>query len=91
LSPEFGGVKLEYFEPMDRFFRKSNTDPMKTPAQVILYTRSGCHLCEDAEALLVRHGLAPRKVDIETDAALVERFGNCIPSSSVSGARRPRA
>jgi glutaredoxin len=50
-----------------------------TNRSVVLYTRQGCHLCDDAEQLLVKYGLRPRLVDIDLDAALRERFDTCVP------------
>ncbi len=47
--------------------------------RVTLYTRRGCHLCDDAQALLLRHGLAPQLVDIDADPLLAERFNHCVP------------
>lgn len=51
--------------------------------RLTLYSKPGCHLCEQAEADLRR--LAPRyphqlhTVDITQDALLLERFGERIP------------
>ena len=33
--------------------------------ETVIYTRQGCHLCQEAEDLLQRHGLNPRLVDID--------------------------
>ncbi len=53
------------------------------PRDVTLYTRPGCHLCEDAKAaiapLLAEFGARLREVDIAGDAVLEERFGWDIP------------
>lgn len=57
---------------------------------VVLYTRSGCHLCDDAHRLLVRYGLAPRLVDIDADAALRERYNECVPVVVIDGKVRFR-
>lgn len=58
--------------------------------QVILYTRQGCHLCEDAHALLTRHGLQPELVDIDADPELRERFTTCVPVVEIDGRIRFR-
>ena len=58
--------------------------------EVVLYTRKGCHLCDDAAALLRRHGLAPREIDIDADPALVARFTNCVPVVVIDGKERFR-
>ncbi len=46
---------------------------------VILYTRTGCHLCDVAYEVLVEHGLQPHKVDIDADTSLRKRFDTCVP------------
>jgi glutaredoxin len=57
---------------------------------VILYTRRDCHLCEEARALLLRHGLRPRSVDIDADADLRQRFSTCVPVVEIDGKIRFR-
>lgn len=57
---------------------------------VVLYTRKGCHLCDDAHDLLVRHGLEPQSVDIDADPALRERFTTCVPVVEIDGKIRFR-
>jgi glutaredoxin len=52
---------------------------------VTLYTRQGCHLCDDAYALLVRHDLRPKLVDIDADPALRERYNECVPVVEIDG------
>ncbi|HEY0961097.1 MAG TPA: glutaredoxin family protein [Pseudomonadales bacterium] len=56
-------------------------------ASLYLYGTAGCHLCEQAEALLepfVRAGVFRFEViDISTDDALVERYGIRIPVLAV--------
>jgi glutaredoxin len=53
------------------------------PRDVTLYTRPGCHLCEDAKAaiapLLREFGAVLREVNIDEDAVLKERYGSDIP------------
>ncbi len=53
------------------------------PLEVTLYTRPGCHLCEEAKAvmepLLVEFGAKLCEVNIAGDAALEEQFGLDIP------------
>ena len=58
--------------------------------EVILYTRPGCHLCDDARELLARHGLRPRLVDIDTDPALRDQFDTCVPVVVIDGKERFR-
>ena len=53
------------------------------PREVTLYTRPGCHLCEEAKTamapLLREFGASLREVNIENDAVLEERYGWDIP------------
>ena len=57
---------------------------------VILYTRKGCHLCDDALQLLRSHGLEPELVDIDSDATLCEKFDTCVPVVEMDGKVRFR-
>jgi len=57
---------------------------------VTLYTRQGCHLCDDAQALLLRHGLHPQLVDIDADSTLRERYNECVPVVEINGRERFR-
>jgi glutaredoxin len=58
--------------------------------QVTLYTRKGCHLCDDVLALLVEHGLEPKCIDVDEDARLRERFNECVPVVEIDGKIRFR-
>jgi glutaredoxin len=53
------------------------------PREVTLYTRPGCHLCEEAKTavapLLREFGAVLREVNIENDAVLEQRYGCDIP------------
>jgi glutaredoxin len=60
-----------------------------TPS-VILYTRQGCHLCDDAAALLSRYGLSFESVDVDQDPALRERYNECVPVVVIDGKERFR-
>jgi len=59
-------------------------------ATVILYTREGCHLCDDAQALLREHGLEPELVDIDQNPELRERYNLCVPVVVIDGQERFR-
>jgi glutaredoxin len=52
---------------------------------VTLYTRKGCHLCDDAEALLRRLGYEPAVIDVDSDPALQARYGDEVPVLAVEG------
>ncbi|HUE74904.1 MAG TPA: glutaredoxin family protein [Pirellulaceae bacterium] len=58
--------------------------------QVILFTRAGCHLCEQAEGVLLRHGLQPTPIDIDASPELRERYGTCVPVVVIDGKERFR-
>jgi glutaredoxin len=58
--------------------------------KVILYTRKGCHLCDEALAALKRQGLTPQLVDIDADATLCERYNDCVPVVEIDGNERFR-
>ena len=60
---------------------------------IVLYERAGCHLCDEVRALLdaiLGQGLYKR-VDIDTDDALVLRYGFRVPVVSVDGVDRLEA
>jgi glutaredoxin len=58
--------------------------------QVVLYTRQGCHLCEDALQMLRRHGLRPEMVDIDEHPELRQRYDVCVPVVVIDGRERFR-
>jgi glutaredoxin len=57
--------------------------------QVTLMTRVGCHLCEDAEAILRRLadelGFGLRTVDIDADRELANEYSDRVPVILVDG------
>jgi glutaredoxin len=61
-----------------------------TQPVVVLYTRSGCHLCDQARSVLENHQLTPLCVDIDADPKLVERFDSCVPVVEIDGRIRFR-
>ena len=60
-----------------------------TTARVTLYTRPGCHLCDDARAVIAavcdELGEAYEEVDITTDDDLEDRYRDEIPVTLVDG------
>ncbi|HEV7769178.1 MAG TPA: glutaredoxin family protein [Solirubrobacterales bacterium] len=57
---------------------------------VLVYSRPGCHLCEEAiEAIVALHGggyrFELREVDIESDDLLLRRYLERIPVVEVDG------
>jgi glutaredoxin len=59
-------------------------DPRKMP-KIVLYSRQGCHLCDDAALLLKRHRLTFETVDIDADEGLRARYNECVPVVVVDG------
>ncbi len=62
-------------------------------SRLVLYTRVGCHLCEEAQATLDKYAawLPPiEEIDIDGDPALVERFTTCVPVVECDGKVRFR-
>jgi hypothetical protein len=51
--------------------------------ELTLYGRPGCHLCDDMRVALgefqLQFGFTLRDIDIDSDPALVERYGRLIP------------
>lgn len=69
---------------------------MTTPAgadatRVVVYSRAGCHLCDQAEAIVSQvceeADVAWSRVDIDGDADLVRRFTEQVPVTFVDGAQ----
>jgi glutaredoxin len=60
------------------------------PSEVLLYTRAGCHLCEEALEILKARGLAVRTVDIDAEPELKHKYGECVPVVVIDGRERFR-
>ena len=60
-----------------------------TTSRVTVYSRPGCHLCEEALAVVAKVcadlGESYDEVNIDDDATLVEKFGEEIPVTFVDG------
>jgi glutaredoxin len=54
-------------------------------ARLTLYGREGCHLCDEARAVLVGIGEAFDEVDIESDDDLLKRYLERIPVIALDG------
>jgi glutaredoxin len=56
---------------------------------VVLYTRLGCHLCEEAERVLREQrasvGFDLELVDVDRDPELARRYGVRVPVVAVDG------
>ena len=53
--------------------------------RLVLYGRPGCHLCDDARAVLERVGEPFDEIDIESDDELFKRLLERIPVIAVDG------
>ena len=62
----------------------------KPTIKIVLYTRAGCHLCEEAHEMLSELGVTPELVDIDTDPSLHEQFDTCVPVVEIDGKIRFR-
>ncbi len=58
-------------------------------ARVTLYSRVGCHLCENAREVVARVcadlGESFDEVDVDADPDLADRFGDEVPVTFVDG------
>lgn len=60
-----------------------------TPPRITLYGRAGCHLCDDARAVIERVcrdlGEEYVEIDIDGDDELRARYGDEVPVTLVDG------
>lgn len=81
---------------LQRWWRRGSrsSGPAVREWQVILYTRQGCHLCDDAWQLLQRaqqlHGFTLQAVDVDRDPALAAEHGWHVPVVVLNGRVRFR-
>ena len=54
-------------------------------SDVVLYTRAGCHLCDDAKQVLRDARVAFSEVDIDADADLRARYNEEVPVVFIDG------
>jgi glutaredoxin len=76
------------------FLRRWGRRPRLEHLAFVLYTRHGCHLCEDAWELLERvrrrDGIRLEVVDVDRDPQLTARYGLQVPVVTVNGKVRFR-
>ena len=64
-------------------------DSRQPTADVVLYGKAGCHLCEDArneiEAASRTRDFTLTEIDISTDPILFRKYGERIPVVEVNG------
>ena len=74
-----------------RFFRRPRP---RSDLHVTLFTRQGCHLCDDAEALLIkaqaRHRFVMETKDVDASPEWAAAYGDCVPVVLVNGKVRFR-
>ena len=62
---------------------------MQERAQLILYSKPGCHLCQEMKAEMSKANCAGlyelQEINIESDAELFARHRNDIPVLSING------
>ena len=62
---------------------------MSSKAQVIVYSKPGCHLCEEAKASIAGAGCDGQftltEINIETDPELIAKYEYDIPVISING------
>lgn len=58
---------------------------------MVVYSRPGCHLCEDATAIVSavceELGVGWHEIDIDSDPELIRKYGEQIPVTLVDGAQ----
>ena len=58
-------------------------------AHVIVYSRPGCHLCDEAKAVMENSGLSDRftleEVNIESNTELLRKYKYDIPVITIDG------
>jgi hypothetical protein len=76
-----------------KWWRRKLTPPLKH-LHVLMYTRQGCHLCEEAWRCLQeqqgRYYFTLEQRDVDADPALAAEFGEWVPVVAVNGAVRFR-
>jgi glutaredoxin len=60
-----------------------------TKLHVIIYSRPGCHLCDEAKAVILRAGRSVQftleEVNIESDEELLRKYKYDIPVIAING------
>ena len=57
--------------------------------QVVIYSRPGCHLCDEAKAAILSAGCSDQfvleEIDIESDEELLRKYKYDIPVVAING------
>ena len=63
--------------------------PERMSERVVLYSRQGCHLCDEGrgvvKAVCAELGVLWTEIDIDTDPELKDRYGDEVPVVAVDG------
>jgi glutaredoxin len=61
------------------------------PVRIEIYSRPGCHLCDEAKEVIervrLRYPFSMRTINIETDPSLEREYGERIPVVFINGTR----
>ncbi len=73
-------------------FASATIEPMPSTsnkARVVIYTRPGCHLCDEAKQVMLSSGCDKEytldEIDIESDPALLRKYQFDIPVITING------
>lgn len=62
---------------------------MRAKLKVVIYSRPGCHLCDEAKQIIAAAGRADEytldEINIESDPDLINRYQNDIPVITING------
>jgi glutaredoxin len=68
---------------------KSDKTPTRPATRVVIYSRPGCHLCDEAkeviEAFVCREEYTLEEINIESDPELLRRYRYDIPVITING------
>ncbi|YAL83772.1 glutaredoxin family protein [Dermacoccaceae bacterium W4C1] len=71
------------------WLRNRRTDEQAARHEVVLMTRPGCHLCDEAREVITgvcsELGVPLLEQDITTDPQLLARYGEMIPVTLIDG------
>lgn len=85
---------LTFWRPRKKSPVERGEPAPRSERNVVMYTRQGCHLCEQAwhqlEQAQPHYGFTLRQVDVEDDPELVRDYGECVPVVTIDGKVRFR-
>lgn len=74
------------------WFSRRKTAGNSAPLQVVMYTRAGCHLCDEAWVLLeemrAEYGFDLEAIEVDSKADLAGLYGERVPVVAVNGKER---